>query len=384
MSAVRTRMIVLLTAAVAAAGIGYGILREGAGSAPGRTGASDAIGAEPVTVALAEARDVPIWLSSIGSVQPLNAVTVKARVDGQLDQVGFTEGQDVRAGDVLAKIDPRMYQAALDQAAAKQAQDLANLANARTDLTRYQKLAASSFAPAQQVDTQRATVAQLEAQVQQDQAAVEMARLQLGFTSITAPLDGRVGQRLVDPGSMIHASDPGGIVTITQMQPIFVLFAVPQDDLPEIRTAMTKGDVPVAAYTRDSDRKLADGRLVFVDSQVDQATGQIKLKALFDNADRILWPGQFVTARLLMKTIARATVVPVNAIERGQNGTYVFRVGQDDTVAVQPVTVSTTTAEVAIIAYGVAPGERIVTAGQYRLQPGTRIDPRPVTNGPGS
>ena len=368
----------LMVVVVAVAALGYGVVRESVGTAPARVVASGAVVAEPVTVALAETRDVPIWLSGIGSVSPLNAVTVKARVDGQLDSVRFAEGQDVHAGDVLASIDPRMFQAALNQAEAKQAQDQANLGNARTDLARYQKLAASAFAPTQQVDTQRATVAQLEAQVQQDQAAVAMARLQLDFTTVTAPLDGRVGLRLVDPGSIIHASDPGGIVTVTQMQPIAALFAVPQDDLPDIRAAMTKGDVPVVAYSRDSDRMLARGKLVFVDSQVDAATGQIKLKAQFENADLGLWPGQFIDARVLVKTLSRATVVPVNAVEHGQNGAYVFRVNQDNTVEVRRVKISTTTPAVAVITDGVAAGERIVVTGQYRLQPGTRVDVRPA------
>jgi multidrug efflux system membrane fusion protein len=358
---------------ILAATLGYLIVRGLAGPSPKGAAATLPV---PVTLALAEARDVPIWLTGIGSVQPLNAVTIKVRVDGQLDSVAFVEGQEVHKGDLLAQIDPRMYRAALDQAVAKQAQNAANLANARIDLVRYQKLAANAYTSAQQADTQKATVAQLEAQVQQDQAAVAMARLQLDFTSVRAPLDGRVGLRLVDSGSIVHATDPNGIVTITQMAPIGALFAVSQDELSDIRAAMISGDVPVKAYSRHSGTLIATGRLVFVDSIVDQATGQIKLKAEFDNADRGLWPGQFINARVLLRTIRQATVVPAKAVERGQDGVYLFRVMPNNTVSVQEVTLGPVSDSLAVVTKGAAPGDHIVIGGQYRLQPGTRIEPR--------
>lgn len=354
----------------------YGIVRVPAGAPSPRAMASAASSATPVTVGQAEASDVPIWLAGIGSVQPLNAVTIKARIDGQLDHTTFTEGQDVHQGDVLAQIDPRMYQAALGQAVAKQAQDKATLANARIDLTRYQKLAANAYTSAQQADTQKAIVAQLEAQVQQDEAVIATAQLQVDFTTIRAPLAGRVGLRLVDPGSIIHASDPTGIASITQMAPIAALFAVPQDDLPDVLTAVAQDEPPVEVYGRDVGKLLAVGRLVFVDSVVDQATGQIKLKAVFENADRMLWPGQFINARVLVRTIRQATVVPAKAVERGQDGTYLFRVMADNTVAAQVVTIGPVIDSVAIVNQGIAVGDRVVIAGQSRLRAGMQVEPR--------
>ncbi len=328
----------------------------------------------PVIVGSAEIQDVPIWLSGIGSVRPLNAVTVKVRVDGQLDRMAFTEGQEVHAGDLLAQIDPRPFQAQLKQAEATMAKDAAQLANSRTDLVRFTNLAQKGFAPSQNVDTLKSQVTELEATVQADQAAVDTAQLQLSFTTVTAPIDGRTGLRLVDSGSIVHASDSNGLVMITQMQPIAGLFSLPQDDLPNILAAMSHGTAPVAAFTRDGDRQLAIGTLVFVDSQIDQNTGQVRLKAVFDNNDRVLWPGEFITARLRVKTIQRATVVPAKAVQRGQNGDYVFRIKADDTVEVQPVTLGAVEARNVIITNGLSPGDRIVVDGQYRLQEGTLIE----------
>jgi membrane fusion protein, multidrug efflux system len=338
----------------------------------------------PVTQGRAETRDVPIWLSGIGSVQPLNAVTVKVRVDGQLDRVGFTEGQDVHKGDVLAQIDPRSFRAQLKQAQANKSKDEAQLANARLDLERSTSLEAKGAASRQSLDTQRAQVTALGATIEADQAAIDMAQLQLEFSTITAPLNGRAGLRLVDPGAVVHASDANGLVTITQMQPIAVLFTVSQDELPEVLAAMARDDLVVVAYTRGGERPLATGKLIFVDSQVDQSTGHVKLKALFDNTDRALWPGEFVDARVQVATVNAATVVPARAVERGQNGTYVFRIKPDDTVEVCPVTVRHVTEGIAMIADGLAPGDRIVVEGQYRLQPGARVEPRNATAASGS
>src|SRR6516225_6716696 len=290
-----------------------------------------AASAVPISEGRAEIRDVPIWLSGIGSVQPLNAVTVKVRVDGQLERVAFTEGQDVHKGDVLAQIDPRPFRAQLKQAQANKAKDEAQLANARLDLERSMRLEAKGVATKQTLDTQRSQVATLEATLEADQAAIEMAQLQLEFSTITAPLNGRTGLRLVDPGTVVHASDANGLVTITQMQPIALLFTVSQDELPDVLTAMDRAKPIVVAFTRGGDRPLASGELVFVDSQVDQSTGHIKLKALFDNADRALWPGEFVDARVQIATVKAATVIPRTAIERGQNGTFVYRIKLDDT-----------------------------------------------------
>ena len=343
-----------------------------------------AASAVPISEGRAEIRDVPIWLSGIGSVQPLNAVTVKVRVDGELERVAFTEGEDVHKGDVLAQIDPRSFRAQLKQAQANKAKDEAQLANARLDLERSTRLEARGVASKQTLDTQRAQVTALEAAVEADQAAIDMAQLQLEFSTITAPLDGRTGLRLVDPGTVVHASDTNGLVTITQMQPIAGLFTVSQDELPEVLAAMARGNPIVIAYTRGGDRPLATGKLVFVDSQVDQATGHIKLKALFDNSDRALWPGEFVDARLRVATVKAATVVPAKAIERGQNGPYVYRIKPDETVEACPVTVRHVAEGVAIISDGLAPGDPIVVDGQYRLQPGARVEPRKATAASGS
>jgi multidrug efflux system membrane fusion protein len=376
---VRHASILLLIAVGAAAGVGYVAVRYHARLTSPQAAQPVKPTAVPATVAHVERRDVPIWLSGIGTVQPINAVTVKPRVDGQLISTLFSEGQDVHAGDVLARIDPRPFQAALDQTVAKREQDEAQLANAKVDLARYNKLMATQSTSEQQAATQRALVAQLAAQVEQDQAAIAMAQLQFDFTTIKAPLDGRVGLRLVDPGSVVHASDPNGIVTITQMQPIDVLFALPEDDLPRIREAMARGDVKVAAYDRDSDRILLEGKLVFIDSQIDPTTGQIKLKALFGNEGRVLWPGQFVTVRVLVETIKQATVVHTSAIERGENGTYVFRLRPDDTVEVQPVKLGPAAEQSTVVFDGLSVGDRIVIDGQYRLKPGVRVDPHAPT-----
>jgi multidrug efflux system membrane fusion protein len=378
----KRRILLLVLAAAGVAGLWAGVERND--SAPAASAPQAGASAVPITEGQAETRDVPIWLSGIGSVQPLNAVTVKVRVDGQLDRVAFTEGQDVHKGDVLAQIDPRPFRAQLKQVQANKAKDEAQLANARLDQERSTRLEAKGVASKQTLDTQRSQVAALEAAVEADQAAIEMAQLQLEFSTITAPLSGRTGLRLVDPGTVVHASDANGLVTVTQMQPIAVLFTVSQDELPEVLAATAGGDPMVVAYTRGGERPLATGKLVFVDSQVDQATGHIKLKALFDNTNRALWPGEFIDARVQIATVAAATVVPVKAVERGQNGTYVYRIKPDDTVEVCPVTVRHVDEGVAIIADGVAPGDRIVVDGQYRLLPGARIEPHKATAASGS
>ena len=366
-----SRILIAALVIAGAAGLWVGVGRDN--SVPAASAVAPAV---PITEALAESRDVPIWISGIGSVQALNTVTVKVRVDGQLDRVAFTEGQDIHRGDVLAQIDPRPFHAQLKQAQANKAKDEAQLANARLDLERSMRLEAKGVATKQTLDTQRSQVAALEATLEADQAAIEMAQLQLEFSTITAPLDGRTGLRLVDPGTVVHASDANGLVTITEMQPIAVLFTVSQDELPEVLTAMGRGDPVVVAYTRGGDRPLANGKLVFVDSQVDQSTGHIKLKALFDNADRALWPGEFVDARVQIATVKAATVIPSTAIERGQNGTFVYRIKPDDTVEVSPVTARHVAQGIAIIADGLAPGDRVVVDGQYRLQPGAHVEPR--------
>ncbi len=383
----QSKVLLLTLIAVGAAAAWYGLTRD-RGASPLAVATSQAappgVPAVPVIEGRAETRDVPIWLSGIGAVEPLNAVTVKVRVDGQLDHVAFSEGQDVHKGDVLAQIDPRSFQAQLKQAQANKAKDEAQLANAKLDLERSTRLEAKGVASKQTRDTQSAQVAVLEATIEADQAAIEMAQLQLEFSTITAPLSGRTGLRLVDPGTVVHASDPNGLVTITEMQPIAVLFAISQDELPDVLAAMARGDPVVVAYSRGGERPLATGKLVFVDSQVDQGTGHVKLKALFGNSDRALWPGEFVDARVQVATVNAATVVPSKAVERGQNGTYVFRIKPDNTAEVCPVTVGHVAEGTAIIADGLTPGDRIVVDGQYRLQSGTRVEPREASAVSGS
>jgi membrane fusion protein, multidrug efflux system len=331
----------------------------------------------PVQTAVAATRDVPIYLDGLGTVQAFYTVTMKAMVDGPLISVNFKEGQDVRKGDILAQIDPRTYQAALDNAVAKKAQDQAQLANARLDLARYQKLVANNYTSAQQADTAKAQVAQFEALVQQDQAQIDTARTQLGYTTITAPIEGRTGMRQVDPGNIVHAADATGMVMITQLQPISVLFTLPQQTLPAVAHAMAEGDAPVLALAQDATggpAKLLDtGTLTVLDNQVDPTTGTIKLKAVFPNAKHLLWPGGFVSVRLRTETARDAVVVPPSAIQRGPRGPYVFVVGDDATAHRQLVTVGYEDEQASVVAIGLKGGETVVTDGASRLSDGSKV-----------
>jgi multidrug efflux system membrane fusion protein len=329
--------------------------------------------AVPVVAGTAEIKDVPVYLTGLGTVQAFNTVTVNTRVDGQLDKVAFTEGQDVKAGDVLAQIDPRPFQAALDLAKATKAKDMAQLANAKVDLQRYQK--APLAATQQQADTQAALVQQLEATVQADQANIEAAQVQLGYTTIKAPLSGRTGARLVDQGNMVHATSTTGLVVITQMQPISVVFALPQDQLQEVVHQMqsTSTPLPVVAQGRADQQQLDTGSLALVDNQIDQTTGSVRLKAAFPNQNYALWPGQYVNARLLLKTLPHVVTVPSTAVQRGPDGMYVYVIKEDSTAAMQPVTVGQMANGISVITKGLDAGTRVVASGQYRLQPGTRV-----------
>jgi multidrug efflux system membrane fusion protein len=298
-------------------------------------------------------------------------------VDGPLLTVNFDEGQDVRKGDLLAQIDPRTYQAALDNATAKKAQDQAQLANARLDLVRQQKLVANNFTSAQQADTARAQVAQFEALVQQDQAQIDTARTQLSYTSITAPIDGRTGIRLVDAGNIVHAADATGIVMLTQLEPISVLFTLPQQALPAVARAMAQGNAPVLALAQDAiggaPKVLDTGLLTVLDNQVDATTGTIKLKAVFPNKQRALWPGGFVSVRLRTDTAKDAVVVPPSAIQRGPRGPYVFVIGDDATAKRQAVTVGYEDEQGSVIATGLKVGETVVIDGASRLSDGSKV-----------
>jgi multidrug efflux system membrane fusion protein len=327
----------------------------------------------PVTIAIGQKADFPVYLNGLGTVQPFQTVTVRSRVDGQITKVDFRQGRMVKEGDVLVEIDPRPYKAALDQALAKKAQDEANLANAKRDLERYTSL--KDFASRQQVDTQQALVDQLTAQVAGDQAAIENAQTQVDYTTIKAPLTGRAGFRTVDPGNIVHASDQNGIVTIVQLQPISVVFTAPEEEIQRINKALQAGDVPVKALSSDGLRTLAEGRLVLVNNQVDQATGTIGMKAVFANKNDELWPGLSVATRVLVDTLKQALVVPDDAVQRGPDGLYVFVVGDDNKVAMQPVTVSQSDQGQSVVTRGLTAGQKIVVAGQYRLQPGSLVKP---------
>jgi multidrug efflux system membrane fusion protein len=330
-------------------------------------------GPVPVLAVPTKRADVPIYLDAVGTVRALNTVTVRAQVDGKLLSVNFDEGQDVKKGDVLAQIDPTTYKAALDQATAKKAQDEAQLANSRNDLARYERLAATNAINQQQADTQKALVAQNEALVQADQAAIDNARAMLSYTTIVAPLDGRTGIRQVDAGNIIHASDTNGVVIITQITPISVLFNLPQQNLDQVNTAFAKGALPVDAMRSEDDKVIANGKLTVVDNQVDQSTGTVKLKAEFPNADRQLWPGQFVNVRLLADTLKQVLVVPTGAVQRGPKGTFVYVVKDDNTVAIQSITVQRQDEDQAVVSKGLEPGQRVVTTGFVRLSEGTKV-----------
>ncbi len=321
---------------------------------------------------------MPILLRNIGVVQAFQSVLVRARVDGTLTKIVFTEGQDVKPGDQLAEIDPRPYAATLAQVQAKKAADEAQLANAQRDQARYTSLASSNFASRQQLDTQTAMVAQYQANIKGDEATVASARLNLDFTNITSPIDGRTGLRLVDPGNLIHANDQQGIVTITQIHPISMLFTLPQDHLPGIHAAMAKGRLTVQARTPDDKTDLSQGELLTTDNTIDTTTGTIRLKAVFPNTDDKLWPGQFVNARLQLGTLANVLTVPSVAIQRGVNGLFVYVVKPDNTAALQPVEVRQDDGTYAVISKGLDDGVQVVTNGQSRLQAGTRVAATPA------
>jgi membrane fusion protein, multidrug efflux system len=329
----------------------------------------------PVTVARVQQTDFPVYLNGLGTVQPFNTVTVRSRVDGQITKVAFKQGRMVNEGDVLVQIDPRPYQAALDQAVSKKTQAEANLKNAKLNLERYTSLAAKDFASKQQVDTQQAMVDQLTAQIAGEQAAIENAQTELSYTTIKAPLTGRAGFRLVDPGNIVHASDQNGIVTIVKLQPISVVFTAPEEEVQRINKALETDTVPVKALSSDGLKVLSEGRLARVNNEVDQASGTIRLKAVFENKDNVLWPGLSVQTRLLVDTLKQAVLVPEDAVRRGPAGLYTFVVGKDNKVSVQPIEVNETGDGLAVVSKGLTPGQDVVVAGQYRLQPGTLVEP---------
>ena len=333
---------------------------------------SDADRPLPVLTAAASTADVPIYLDGLGTVQAFYTVTIKPMVDGPLLSVNVREGEDVRKGDVIAQIDPRTYQAALDSAVAKKAQDEAQLANARLDLSRQQKLVLNNYTSAQQADTAKALVAQDLAIVQQDQAQIDTAKTQLSYTTIVAPIDGRAGIRQVDPGNIVHATDATGLIVLTQLRPISVLFTLPQQMLPSVAAAMANGPAEVQAVSQDDAQPLDTGTLTVLDNQVDSTTGTIKLKAQFPNTHLRLWPGGFVRVRLQTEIRHNAITVPPSAILRGPRGPYVFVI-TNDIARRQPVTTGFQDERTAIVTAGLKPGDKVVVDGASRLSDGSKV-----------
>ncbi|MBE9605298.1 efflux RND transporter periplasmic adaptor subunit [Acetobacteraceae bacterium H6797] len=331
--------------------------------------------ATPVTVAAAAKQDVPLTVDALGTVAATNSITVRSQVTGTLTQILFTEGQEVKAGDVLARIDDRSYRAALDSAIAKQAYDEAQLENARVDLRRYQTLVRSQGVTQQSVDTQRAQVAMYEAQVRQDIASVDSARVDLDHTTIRSPIDGRVGIRAVDAGNLVSSTDTDGIVTISQLRPIVVTFSLPQQDLPRVKAAQAAGPVPVRTVpdAGATDQTVREGRISTIDNSIDSTTGTIKVKSSFPNDDAALWPGAFINVRVQLEIRRNVLTVPIVAIQRGPDGAFVFVVKQDNTIEKRVVKISVQTAELAVIGEGLNEGERVVTSGALRLTPGSKV-----------
>ena len=328
----------------------------------------------PVLAAAARKADVPVYLDGVGTAKALNTVTVRSQVDGKIMEISFTEGQDVPKGYVLAKIDPVTYQAAYDQTVAKKAQDEAQLANARLDLDRYTRLAAANAVNKQQLDTQRALVAQLEAQIKLDQAAIDNARAVLSYTDIVAPIAGRTGIRLVDVGNLVRGAEATGIVILTQLRPISVFFSLPQQNLPDLTKGMAEGELPIDALTPDGRSALDKGKVKVIDNQVDQTTGTVKLKAEFPNENLQLWPGQFVNVRVLIDTLRQVVVVPTAAVQRGPNGTFVYVVKDGGrSVTVRPVTLTQQDDVRAVVATGLQADEQVVTTGFARLTEGAQV-----------
>ncbi len=352
-------------------------------AAPRGRGNGDANGNQPVPVivATAQRRDLPVYLDGLGSVQAFYTVTLKSRVDGEMMDVRFTEGQDVHKGDLLAIIDPRPYQVALAQAEANIAKDKAQLTDAKLNADRYKQLIRDGVIPQQQYDTQVALANQLQGAVDSDQAQIDSAKLNIVYSQITSPIDGRVGLRLVDPGNIVHATDTNGLLVITQMEPISVIFTLPEDSLPAVNSRTRSGaKLEVKALSRDNGMQIAQGGLLTIDNEIDQTTGTFKLKAVFDNKDRALWPNQFVNARLLIDTKRNATLIPAAAVQHGDQGAFVYRINPTDSSAeVVPVTVGLTEDNLSSIDSGIGPGDVVVTDGQDRLRAGVRVDARSDT-----
>jgi multidrug efflux system membrane fusion protein len=378
----RTITWVLLIAAVAGAGY-YGWDRYQSGrQAAAKAASAQKSARNPIRVSTAPVQkaDFPVYLTGLGTVQGFNTVLVRTRVDGQIDKVAFKEGQMVNQGDLLVEIDPRPYQATLDQAKAKKVQDEANIANANLDLQRFTKL--GEFATKQQTDTQRTTVQMLTAQIAADDAAIFNAQTQLDYTQVKSPISGVAGLRQVDIGNIVNAATQTGIVSIAQIEPIAVIFTAPEEQLPYINEGQAAGALKVIAITTDGKKPLAEGTLSVVNNQVDSTSGTIRLKAVFDNKNHALWPGQSVSTRLLVKTLKDATVVPDDAIQHGTSGLYVYAVNQDNKAELHKVKVSASIDGRSVIEEGLTPGQQVITAGQYKVSPGSLVSTAVASSDP--
>jgi multidrug efflux system membrane fusion protein len=329
----------------------------------------------PVTAGTVAAQDVPVFLNGIGTVQAYNMVAIKSRVDGQIVKVDFKEGQDVKEGEPLLQIDPRPFQAALEQAQANKQKDEAQLVGAQLDLDRYEKLIGSGWQTRQSYDQQKATVGQLQASIKGDEAQINTAKLNLSYGDIRSPIDGRLGAKLVDKGNLVHANDNAPLVTITEVKPIFVSFTLPQETLDDVRENHKGSPLVVYAYSGDGKRQLAEGKLTLIDNSIDQSTGTVHLKARFDNDDERLWPGQFVSLRVVLSTRRNIATVPSQTVQDGPDGHYAYIIKPDNTVERRAVEVASIQDGIAVVTKGLAAGERVVVDGQYRLTNGARVNP---------
>jgi multidrug efflux system membrane fusion protein len=372
----KSRLIFLTVAGLAVVALAAGVLTSWHGKPQTAHAAPPSI---PVTVAEAVQHDVPIYYDALGTVQALNTVSMRAQVNGQIVSVDFRQGQEVHKGDVLAKIDPAAFQAALDQAVAKKSEDQAQLIDAEKDLTRFKTLVVRSIETQQNVDSQQAKVDQFKATIDADQAAIEAAQTQLNYATIVAPIDGVVGFRQVDVGNIIHTTDANPLTVLTQIQPCTVIFTLPQSDLGPVREAMLHGNVSVLAFDQNDTEQLAEGRLLLIDNQIDQSTSTIRLKAEFANQDEHLWPGQFVRIRILITTRKNAVTVPPVAVQRGPDGLYVWVIKPDNTAEQRPIEAQTVSDTAAIVSKGLAANERVVVNGQSRLDVGAHVEIRSPT-----
>lgn len=367
----RTRLIVILATLIAAGGAALAVDHLRAATEAGQAAVPPP--AVPVVAGTVHQGDVPIYLRGVGTVIAYNNVVVRSQITGQIIKIAFNQGQTVHQGDLLAEIDPRPYQAQLDQATANRDRDQAQLVNAQANLDRYTSLQQKGYASTQLVETQNAQLAQLQAMVKSDEGVIEQAQTNLSYTNLTAPIDGVSGIRQVDIGNIIHPTDANGLVDVTQIQPISLIFSLPQTDFVEIQQEMARGSLAVLAYSQDDKTKLDEGKLDLIDNQIVQTTGTIRLRASFPNTKRMLWPGELVDARLLLETRHDGLTIPASAVQQGPNGSFVWVIGPDETVQTRPVTISQISEGRALVDSGVEANEKIVAEGQYRLVAGTHV-----------